>query len=84
VNEDQAAALKRLLEAGHPDAGTTVTPHSEGVDIKISGRQVAPGMSGPGTGNVEMRLRDDSPFLERYLAVRAARAIRAEDSRAAD
>jgi hypothetical protein len=83
VNKDQAASVKSLLEAGNPDSATTVTAQPDGVRVTISGPHASPGESGPGTGNVEMILRDDSDLLKRYLLVKAARVINAQNSRAA-
>jgi hypothetical protein len=77
VNEDQATALKSAIEAGNPDAGTTVTPQPDGVTVTISGPLKAPSLSGPGviTG-VELRLRGDGAFMKRYRMIRAAGAAR--------
>jgi hypothetical protein len=46
VNKRQAAALKSVLEAGHPDAATTVTACAGGAEITISGTPKTPGLSG--------------------------------------
>lgn len=68
MNQKQAAALKNVMEAAHPDAGITVTAQPDGAEVTISGPLKAPGLSGPGNAtDVEMHLRDDSPFLARYL-----------------
>jgi hypothetical protein len=75
MNEEQAVALKSVIEAGHPDAGTTVTAQPDGVRVTISGPVKSPGLSGPGGSiDVELRLREDGPFMTKYLMVRAARA----------
>ena len=86
MNEDQAAALKSIIEAGNPDAGTTVTAQPDGAKITISGPLKAPSLSGPGViTDVELRLREDGPFMTRYLKVRAARAAgNCQDSRTAE
>ncbi len=77
MNEDQATALKRAIEAGNPDAGTIVTPQPDGVRVTISGPLKAPSLSGPGViTDVELRLRDDGPFMKRYRMIRAADAAR--------
>jgi hypothetical protein len=74
VNEDQAAAWKSVIEAGNPDAGTTVTAQPDGAEITISGPLKAPSLSGPGViTDVELRVREDGPFMTRYLKVRAHR-----------
>jgi hypothetical protein len=73
MNEDQAAALKGVIEAGNPDAGTTVTAQPDGARVTISGPLKAPSLSGPGVvTDVELRLREDGPFMTRYLIIRAA------------
>lgn len=75
MNEEQAAALKSVIEAGHPDAGTTVTAQQDGVRVTISGPVKSPGLSGPGGSiDVELRLREDGPFMTKFLMVWAARA----------
>ena len=75
MNEEQAAALKSAFEADHPDSGTTVTPEPGGAEITISGPLKSPGLSGPGGSiDVVLRVRDDGPFMTRYLKDRAARA----------
>ena len=75
MNMEQAAALKSVIEAGHPDAGTTVTAQPDGVRVTISGPVKSPGLSGPGGSiDVELRLREDGPFMTKYLMVWAARA----------
>jgi hypothetical protein len=67
VNEEHAAVLKGLLETRNPDAGTTVTPQPEGVEITISGPLRSPGVSGPGTAmDVELRISLDGPVM-RFL-----------------
>jgi hypothetical protein len=48
MNGERAEALKRVVEAGHPDAATTVTAKPDGAEITISGIKKAPGLSGPG------------------------------------
>ncbi len=74
MNERQAQALKNLIEAGNPDAGTTVTPQPDGVHVTISGPQASPGLSGPGGMNAELRLADDSPWLSYFMAYAIAEA----------
>jgi hypothetical protein len=75
MNENQAEALKSVIEAGHPDAGTTVTAQPDGAEITISGPLKSPGLSGPGGSfDVVLRVREDGPFMTKYLMVRAARA----------
>jgi len=75
VNGEQAEALKSVIEAGHPDAGTTVTALPDGAAITISGPLKAPSLSGPGViTDVELRVREDGPFMTRYLKIRADRA----------
>jgi hypothetical protein len=75
MNERQAEALRLLMESGHPDAATTVTPQADGAGITISGPPKAPSLSGPGViTDVELRLREDGPFMKRYLKTRADRA----------
>jgi hypothetical protein len=67
VNERQAEALKRLIEAGHPDAATTVKAEPDGAEVTISGPRKSPGVSGSGTAmDVELRLSDDGPLM-RFL-----------------
>jgi hypothetical protein len=66
VNEEQAAALSGLLESRNPDAGTTVTPQPDGVEITISGPLRSPGVSGPGSTATEFRISHDGPVM-RYL-----------------
>jgi hypothetical protein len=67
VNEEQAAALKGLLEARNPDAGTTVTPKPDGADITISGPKRSHGVSGPWAAmDVEFRISPDGPVM-RFL-----------------
>jgi hypothetical protein len=69
MNRRQAAALKSVIEAGHPDAATTVTAQSDGAAVTISGTLTAPGLSGPGgTADVVLRLGENSPFLRFLLA----------------
>jgi hypothetical protein len=79
MNHRWTAALQRTLEEGDPDRATSVKAQSDGVVITIAGQLASPGVSGPGTTSVEMRLCDGSPFLERLLQVRAARAARAAE-----
>jgi hypothetical protein len=75
VNEDQAAVLKSVIEAGNPDAATTVTPQADGAAITISGPLKAPSLSGSGfITDVELRVWEDGPFMTRYLKIRADRA----------
>jgi hypothetical protein len=72
MNEEQAEALKRVVEAGHPDAATTVTAEPDGAEITISGTKKGPGLSGPGDhGDVVLRLGENSPFLLFLLSRRA-------------
>jgi hypothetical protein len=69
MNRRQAAALKSVIEAGHPDAATTVTAQADGAAVTISGPLTAPGLSGPGgTADVVLRLGENSPFLLFLLA----------------
>jgi hypothetical protein len=69
MNKRQAAALKSVIEASHPDAATTVTAQPDGAAVTISGTMGTPGLSGPGgPGDVVLRLGDDSPFLLFLLA----------------
>lgn len=69
MNRRQAAALKSVIEAGHPDAATTVTAQPDGAAITISGTVKTPGLSGPGgTADVVLRLGENSPFLLFLLA----------------
>lgn len=56
MNRRQAAALKSVLEAGHPDAATTVTAVPGGAEVTISGPLMTPGLSGPG-GTADVVLR---------------------------
>jgi hypothetical protein len=69
VNEQQAEVLKSLIEAGHPDAGVTVTAEPGGVQVAISGPGASPASSR--VGDTTLSLRDDSPFLRRFLALHA-------------
>ena len=48
MNERQAEALKSVIEAGHPDAGTTVKALPDGAAITISGPLKA--LAFPGLG----------------------------------
>ena len=69
MNGRQREALKRIIEAGHPDAGTTVTPDGTGTAVVISGPKKTPGLDGPGGhGDVILSLGDNSPFLRFLLA----------------
>ena len=69
MNRRQAAALKSVIEAGHPDAATTVTAQPDGAAITISETVKTPGLSGPGgTADVVLRLGENSPFLLFLLA----------------
>lgn len=69
MNKRQAAALKNVLEATHPDAATSVTAQQDGAAITISGTMRTPGLDGPGGhGDVTLRLGDNSPFLRFLLA----------------
>lgn len=69
MNSRQAAALKRLLEAGHPDAVTDATATLGGALVTISGTKKAPGEAGPGgQGDVTLSLGDNSPLLRFMLA----------------
>jgi hypothetical protein len=68
VNEQQAEVLKSLIEAGHPDAGVTVTAEPGGVRVAISGPGASQGSSRVGDTTL---LSDDSPFLRRFLALHA-------------
>ena len=78
MNKRQAAALKSVIEAGHPDAATTVTAQPDGAAVTISGTMGTPGLSGPGgSADVVLRLGENSPFLLHFLAARLARADRA-------
>jgi hypothetical protein len=64
VNVRQWDALKRVLEAGHPDAATTFRACDGGAEISISGSKSNPGLSGPGDrGTVRLKLGENSPFL---------------------
>jgi hypothetical protein len=77
VNRRQAQALKRLVEAGHPDASTTVRANDGGAEITIDGAQPNPGLSGPGDhGTVRLKLGDDSPFLLFLLARHTLKSVR--------
>jgi hypothetical protein len=69
VNERQAEVLKSLIEAGHPDAGVTVTAEPGGVRVAISGPGASPASSR--VGDATLSLSDDSPFLRRFLALHA-------------
>lgn len=79
MNERQAETLKRLIEAGHPDAGVAVIAEPGGVEVTISGPAAYPGSSR--LGDVKLSLRDDSPLLWRFLARVAGHA---EDLNALD
>jgi len=69
MNRRQAAALKSVIEAGHPDAATTVTAQPDGAAITISGTLKTPGLSGPGgSSDVVLRIGANSPFLRFLLA----------------
>lgn len=73
MNERQAATLKAVIEAGHPDAAVTVTAHPGGAEIAISGAVGNPGLSGPGgSRDVVLRTGENSPFLRFFLARAAA------------
>ena len=65
MNERQAEALKRLLEAGHPDAGITVTAGPGGVEVTITGPAASPASAR--VGDVRLILADNGPFLRRLL-----------------
>ena len=78
MNAEQAQALKNLLDAGHPDGRTTVTPEPDGVHVIISDPHRCPGLSGPGGMDTELRLADDSPWLSYFLSFAVAEAIDAE------
>lgn len=65
MNERQAEALKRMLEAGHPDAGVIVTAEPGGVEVTITGPAVSPASAK--VGDVRLSLSDSSPFLRRLL-----------------
>jgi hypothetical protein len=74
MNERQAEALRRLMEAGHPDAAVTVTAQRGGARVVMSGPGMVPGTSGPGTrgpGTLRLCLGDDSPFTWLFLASHA-------------
>jgi hypothetical protein len=69
MNQRQAAALKSVLEAGHPDTATTVTAVPGGAEVTISGPVTSPGLSGPGgSADVVLRLGENSPLLLFLLA----------------
>jgi len=69
VNEQQAEALRGLLEARNPDAVTTVTPKPDGADITISGPKKSDGVSGPGAAmDVEFRISPDGPVMRFLLS----------------
>jgi hypothetical protein len=69
MNRRQAAALKSVIEAGHPDAATTVTAQPDGAAITIRGTLKSPGLSGPGGGSdVVLCIGENSPFLLFLLA----------------
>jgi hypothetical protein len=86
MNEEQAEALKHVVEAGHPDAATTVTAEPDGAEITISGTEKAPSLSGPRRhGDVVLRLGKNSPFLLFLLAAtQASRAPTAGYSLSSD
>jgi hypothetical protein len=69
VNEQQAEVLKSLIEAGHPDAGVTVTAEPGGVRVAISGPGASPASSR--VGDTMLSLSDDSQLLRRFLALHA-------------
>ena len=85
MNKRQAAALKSVIEAGHPDAATTVTAQPDGPAITISGPVKSPGLSGPGCAmDVELRVRQDGPIMTYLLANAIRGALDGEDSRVAE
>lgn len=76
MNGRQAQALRRMIEAGHPDAATTVKACDGGAEITISEAKPNPGLSGPGDrGTVRLRLADNSPFLLFLLARHTPRPV---------
>ncbi len=66
MNEHPAEVRKALIEAGHPDAGVTVTAEPGGVRVAITGPGASPGSSR--LGDATFSLSDDSPLLRRFLA----------------
>lgn len=84
MNEKQAAALKNVMEAAHPDAGITVTAQPDGAEVTISGPLRSPGLSGPvGAMDVELRVRQGGPIMTYLLASAISGALEGEDSRLA-
>ena len=69
MNGRQVQQLRRMIEDGHPDAATTVTPCDGGAVVTISEAKTNPGLSGSGDrGTVRLKLGENSPFLLFLLA----------------
>jgi hypothetical protein len=65
VNDQQAGALKRILEGRHPDLAVAVTPTEGGVEVIMTGPAATSASSA--VGDVTLILGDDSPYLWRLL-----------------